>query len=137
MDRAGDSVAQLIAAAGDVTPVEVFNLFVRAWRDGLVDSDFRSGCPVLAAAIESSDEEPETVNAAGRAFSNWCAALAHLLRRHGVTQAESRRLANLVVAAVEGAVVLSRTDRSLQPVDDVGRSLRALLHDAVTGGQLR
>ena len=131
VDRAGGAVQDIILAAGDASPVEVFDLFVKAWRDGLAESDFRSGCPVLAAAVESSDGTPELVDAAGRAFTSWRAALAALLRRHGVTQAQSRRLANLVLAAVEGAVVLSRADRSLQPVDDVSRSLRTLLQEAV------
>lgn len=133
VDRAGGSVAQLIAEAGNVSPVEVFDLFVKAWRQDLVESDFRSGCPVLAAAIESSEESPEIVDAAGRAFTNWRTELAALLGRHGVTPAESRRLANLVVAAVEGAVVLSRADRSFQPIDDISRSLRSLLREAVAG----
>jgi AcrR family transcriptional regulator len=132
VDRTGDTVQHLIVAAGDVSPAEVFDIFVKAWREGLAQSDFRSGCPVLAAAIESSDHTPELVDAACRAFTSWRAALAELLRRHGVTSAEARRLANLVVAAVEGAVVLSRADRSMQPIDDVSRSLRSLLRDAVT-----
>jgi AcrR family transcriptional regulator len=131
VDRAGDSVAQLIAVAGEATPVEVFDLFVSAWRDSLVDSDFRSGCPVLAAAIESSDQTPEIVDAAGRAFTNWRSAIAALLRRHRVPRAEARRLTNLIVAGVEGAAVLSRADRNLQPIDDVTRSLRTLLEAAV------
>jgi len=132
VDRAAGSVQEIIAAAGDVTPAEVFEVFVKAWRDGLVASDFRSGCPVLAGAIESSDETPELVDAAGRALTSWRSALAALLRRHGVTPAQARRLSNLVVAAVEGAVVLSRADRDVQPVDDVHRAVRALLDTAVS-----
>ena len=132
VERAGASIEQLIASAGDHSPIEVFDTFVRAWRDVLIASSFQAGCPVLAAAIETDDETPQLTEAAARAFTSWRSALAALLRRHGASPAEARRLANLVIAAVEGAVALSRADRSAQPLDDIARTLRPLLDDAVT-----
>jgi AcrR family transcriptional regulator len=131
VERAGASIQELIAGAGDLTPVEAFDAFIAAWRDGLAASCFRAGCPVLAVAIESNDETPQLTDAAARAFTGWRSALATLLRRHGVPPAEARRLSNLVVAAVEGAVAISRAERSTQPLDDVARTLRPALHDAV------
>jgi AcrR family transcriptional regulator len=131
VERAGADIRQFIAAAGDGTPAEVFDNFIAAWRDGLVASEFRAGCPVLAVAIESNDETQQLTAAAARAFTSWRSAFAVLLRRHGVPPAEARRLSNLVVAAVEGAVAISRAERSTQPLDDVARTLRPALHDAV------
>jgi AcrR family transcriptional regulator len=132
VDRAGASIEQLVTAAGDQTPAQVFDGFIAAWREGLIASSFRAGCPVLAVAIETNDETPQLTAAAARAFTSWRRALAALLRRHGVPHAESRRLSNLVVAAVEGAVAVSRADQNIQPLDDIARALRPLLHDAVT-----
>ena len=127
VERAGASIEQLIASAGDHSPIEVFDTFVRAWRDGLIASSFQAGCPVLAVAIETDDETPQLTEAAARAFTSWRSALAALLRRHGASPAEARRLANLVIAAVEGAVALSRAEQSPQPLDDAARALRPLL----------
>lgn len=128
LHAAGGSVAALIGAAGaDATPVETFDTFVRAWRRQLADSDYRAGCPVLAVAIEANEDSPELARAAAEAFADWQSALSELLRRHGATAARARRLATLVVAAVEGAVALGRTERSLRPLDDVARELRPLL----------
>jgi AcrR family transcriptional regulator len=132
VEHAGASIEQLIASAGDHSPIEVFDAFVKAWRDDLIASSFQAGCPVLAVAIETDDETPQLTDAAARAFTSWRGALRALLRRHGVPPAEARRLANLVVAAIEGAVALSRADRSAQPLDDIARTLRPLLNDAVT-----
>ena len=82
---------------------------------------------MLAVAIETDDETPQLTEAAARAFTSWRSALAALLRRHGASPAEARRLANLVIAAVEGAVALSRAEQSPQPLDDAARALRPLL----------
>jgi len=97
VERAGASIEQLIASAGDHSP------------------------------IETDDETPQLTEAAARAFTSWRSALAALLRRHGASPAEARRLANLVIAAVEGAVALSRAEQSPQPLDDAARALRPLL----------
>ena len=132
VERAGARIEQLIASAGDHSLIEVFEAFVKAWRDDLIASSFQAGCPVLAVAIETDDETPQLTEAAARAFTSWRSALAALLRRHGASPAEARRLGNLVIAAVEGAVALSRADRSAQPLDDIARTLRPLLDDAVT-----
>lgn len=129
VERAGAAMERLIVGARDRSPAESFDAFIATWRKALTDSSFRAGCPVLAVAIESSDEAPQL--AAARAFASWRAALAAQLRRHGVPPAEARRLANLVVAAIEGAVAISRAERSTQPLDDSARALRPLLHEAV------
>jgi AcrR family transcriptional regulator len=131
LERAGEDILQFIAGADDGTPADVFATFIAAWRDGLIASDFRAGCPVLAVAIEFNEETPQLTEAAARAFASWRDAFAVLLRRHGVPLAEARRLSNLVVAAVEGAVAISCADHSIQPLDDVARTLRPLLRDAV------
>ena len=127
VERAGASIEQLIASAGDHSPIEVFDAFVKAWRDGLIASSFQAGCPVLAVAIESDNQTPQLTEAAARAFTSWRSALAALLRRHGASPAEARRLGNLVIAAMEGAVALSRAEQSPQPLDDAARALRPLL----------
>jgi AcrR family transcriptional regulator len=127
VDRAGAVVARLIAAAGNATPLEVFDAFVASWREGLEDTGFRAGCPVLAVSIEVDVHTPTLNAAAARAFTSWRGALIELLKLHGASPVRARRLAALIVAAVEGAVVLCRADRSLQPLDDVARELRPLL----------
>src|SRR5215469_6836329 len=71
VEHAGASIEQLLADAGDLTPVEVFDGFVSAWRDGIVASSFLSGCPVLAVAIESNEDTPQLTAAAARAFASW------------------------------------------------------------------
>lgn len=130
VDRAGNALAGVLAGPGS-GPVETFDAFIAAWRANLVASDFRAGCPVLAVAIESNDEAPQLTRAAARAFGSWREALGAMLRRHDVPPAHARRLATLIVASVEGAVAISRVERSPQPLDDIARELRVVLREAL------
>lgn len=130
VDRAGASIGTIIADAGDATPLQTIDAFLAAWRANLQASDFRAGCPVLAVAIEAGNDTAELTDAAARAFGSWRDALSELLRRNQVPAAQARRLATMIVASIEGAVALCRVERDLQPLDDVGRELRALLRAA-------
>lgn len=133
VDLAGASIGTIIADSADATPVQMLDAFLAAWRANLAASDFRAGCPVLAVAIESGQDTAQLTDAAARAFASWREALAQLLRRNQISAAHARRLATLIVASVEGAVALCRVEHDLQPLDDVGRELRALLRDAAPG----
>jgi AcrR family transcriptional regulator len=130
VQRAGEAIAQVIHGAPDATPVERLDRFLAAWRTHVQASDFRAGCPVLAVAIEFTEGTRRLHEASERAFASWRRGLSQALRQHDVPPARARRLATLVVASIEGAVVLSRVERDLRPLDDVGRELRAVLRAA-------
>ncbi|CAO5184056.1 Uncharacterized HTH-type transcriptional regulator Rv0196 [Frankia sp. AiPs1] len=130
LDLAGATVGEIVVRAGDRTPSQVFDAFIASWRSTLVDSQYRAGCPVLAVAVESNDNAPQLTHAAARAFASWQTALAELLHHHGATPVRARRIATLVVASVEGAVVLCRVERSPRPIDDIARELRPLISQA-------
>jgi AcrR family transcriptional regulator len=125
---AGDYIAASIeraARGGD--PVTAVREFTGAWRTVLESSDFRAGCPVVAVAVEAQDEASPLTEAAAGAFAAWRSTLEQLLRARGVSAARSRRLATTTVAAIEGAVVICRAQRDIQPLTDVSRELESLL----------
>ena len=92
----------------------------RYWRAVLRDSDFAAGCPVVAATLEG-DRNPAAREAAGQAFNRWRLLLAQSLRRSGIERDRSRSLAMLVVASIEGAVIVSRAQCSSAPIDHVAK----------------
>jgi len=129
---AGDYVAGLIEAAtraDDVT--EAIDAFFAVWRDRLVESDFRAGCPIVAVAVETNDEAPQLARSAAEVFARWREALAGLFLRNGVAEGRSRRLAAFVIAAVEGAVIMCRAERSTAPLDDAAAEIHDLLVHAL------
>lgn len=96
------------------------------WRRVLSDSDFETGSTVGAAAVSRSTD-PEIADIAERQFARWEDGLAASLRSRGFESDRARSLAVTVLASMEGAVVLCRVHRSLEPLDRVVEQIGSLL----------
>jgi hypothetical protein len=81
-----------------------------------------AGCPIVAAILGRS-EAPAAAHAAAEAVGEWQAILADRLIRAGADRDNARSLAALIVAAIEGAVILALATQSTAALDDVGRHL--------------
>jgi AcrR family transcriptional regulator len=128
---ASDVVAARIERAiGSGDPVAALRAYVAGWRRTLEHSDFRAGCPIVAVAVEAT-EEPALAEAVAAAFERWERMFATALREAGVSRARARRLATLTVSSIEGAVVLCRARRDVGPLVDVGRELEAVIAAAL------
>lgn len=126
---AGTFIEELLAdllAGGD--PAAALRRFTDYWRDALARNDFEDGCPVAAAAL-SSPETTEARAVAARAFSRWQQQVAASLVARGHDPAEAADVAGLAIAAVEGALIVARAQRSTEPLERVARQLSALLAD--------
>lgn len=123
---AGAFIASLLEALATEEPAVAVEKFVGYWRSTLTDKDFEDGCPITAAAV-SGDETLEARAAAGRAFGRWEGALASAITARGVPADRARSLATLIIAAVEGALVMARAQRSDEPLRAVAAELRGLL----------
>ena len=118
-----DIAASLREHLSEPDPIEAFTTM---WRGVLVETDFEGGCPVLAAAC-SRDEAPEAAAAAADAYSMWAEMLSERLRADGIKAEVAQSLSTTIVAAFEGAVVLSRAIRSTQPLDAVALHMSELV----------
>lgn len=123
---------RLAAATRDGSSADTVRLFVDVVRRSLRASDFRLGCAVAGVALDLTPSDNELIGLTAEAFRGWRSTLETVFRRDGATEAQARRLATLVVASVEGALILARVERDLTPVTDVGHELdahvRATLH---------
>jgi hypothetical protein len=100
---------------------EVTDLFLRVWRSVLVRSKFRAGCAIVAVTVAA--DSPALLEHAAAIFRAWRGRLARLLIAGGVARADASRFAAILIAASEGAVVLSRAEQSLEPFDLVASQL--------------
>ncbi|MFI6731076.1 TetR/AcrR family transcriptional regulator [Streptomyces sp. R-74717] len=130
---AGETVARALREEFEAGPVAGLRAFLALWRDIVVTTDFRAGCPVLAVAIEEppADEVPAALDAAAEVFDGWETLLADSLRRHGADAGQAAQLATLIVASVEGTIAMCRAKRSAQPFDHTAEQLHALVLQAI------
>lgn len=124
---AGDSITALIDEAVAKGGIALIRTFIEFWDRSLVDDDFAAGCPVMAAAIGSGDDEPDLVGVAGTVFGDWRDAMARAFVADGLESADAESLAITSIAALEGAVVLCRSLRSTTPLHDVAEQIEFLI----------
>ncbi|KAG1434432.1 hypothetical protein G6F55_014540 [Rhizopus delemar] len=95
------------------------------WRERLLRSGFREGCPVLAAAVEEPVEamHSQPRAAAAEVFARWQGHLASAFIAEGHAPAAAGELASLVIASVEGAVAMCRALQDIAPFDQVAAQL--------------
>lgn len=129
----GDKVTAGLAHALKAGPVSGLKAFLAIWREEVVRSDFRAGCPVLSVAVEepASEEEMAALLVAESVFRDWMKLLSASLREHGVGKAQAEAIATLVVASVEGTIALCRAQRSVKPLDQVSKQLEMVITSAI------
>ncbi|HEY0246659.1 MAG TPA: TetR/AcrR family transcriptional regulator [Gryllotalpicola sp.] len=98
-------------------PAAVAAHFLEAWRVLLLRGGFAIGCSVTAVAVAA--ESVTLLDAAAAVFREWRAQLAELLRTAGVETGRADAFAVTLIAASEGAVVMSRAARSIEPFETV------------------
>lgn len=125
VDFAGEYLASRIERAA--SGVEALDALIEGFRKQLAASDFRAGCPVVAVAVESGDQIDPVLDRAAAAFARWTQLIADRLTADGVAADLAEELAMLILTGVEGAIVVARASRDVQPLDMVHRQLRALL----------
>ena len=87
------------------------------------ESNFRSGCPIATILLETVPASATVTKAGNRAIDSWIDIIAEVLRRDGTARRQAHRTAQLIVAAMEGALILSRVQQSSRPILDVATML--------------
>jgi AcrR family transcriptional regulator len=118
---AGDRALNVLDAVDGQPPKAVTAFFLDIWREVLVRSDLRAGCAVLAVTVAT--DSPDLLDRAASIFRAWRGRLAELYVTGGMDADAAARLATTLVAATEGAVVVSRAERSLEPFELVAQEL--------------
>ncbi len=110
--------------------LERIKYLVRRFVD--VPSPVPGGCPMMNAAIDSDDGNPVLRGLAKEAISDWKKRLSVLVRE-GMERGEiregtdPRRISNTFVAALEGALMISRLEGNRTAVRDAGAMLEGIL----------
>ena len=118
LDLAGEAVRAKIAHAAEASPnAEAFLTGIaRAMAADLEKSDYCNGCPIATTALETAAQSDVLAAAARRAFQSWEQEVARGLERFGAKPDHAALAATAVLSQIEGALLLARTYRSVEPL---------------------
>jgi TetR/AcrR family transcriptional regulator, lmrAB and yxaGH operons repressor len=131
---AGEAVRQGIAKAAEASEnAEMFlTRIVRAMASDLEKSDFKEGCPIATTALETAAQS-EVLGAATRnAFQKWELEIKRALFRLGMPAGDADLAATMVLSQLEGALLLARTYRSLEPLRRAEQAMKLLVRGRQT-----
>jgi len=95
-------------------------------------STIPGGCPLMNTAIDADDGNPALRDLARKGIQDWRARLVHIVET-GITAGEirrstdPRRIANTLIATLEGALMISRLENNRNALRDAQNTLDALL----------
>ena len=99
----------------------------RGMAANLEASDFREGCPLATTVLEIATDSEAIGKAAREAFAAWEREIAQGLVRFGSGEKQAATAATAILSQLEGALLLARTYRNLQPMRRAEDMLRLLV----------
>lgn len=102
--------------------------FVDLTRSLLLATDYGQGCTMagILANVGADASEPLRVSV-GDTIAGWIESVTDGLITHGVKPTKAKEVATNVIAAVEGAIIVSRATRTITPFAHVKVMLASLL----------
>jgi AcrR family transcriptional regulator len=131
-DFAANWVDRYVTGARKPTPAGLFAHLASQWKREFLGRGFGRGCPIMSSAGDLAGTDSPIGDSLRSALSHWLEAIGGALVTMGVPATRSRRLATVMLSALEGAIMLARVQRSVRPLTTVVSDLAPLLDDAVT-----
>ncbi|GFG62854.1 putative HTH-type transcriptional regulator [Mycobacterium kubicae] len=130
VDYAGDYIARIITESEG--GVALLDALIERYREQLLTTDFRAGCPIAAVSVEAGEAADRekmapVIERAAAVFDRWSDLIAQRFIADGVAAQRAHELAVLATSALEGALLLARVRRDVAPLDLVHRQLHDLL----------
>jgi AcrR family transcriptional regulator len=99
---------------------DAIGVIVAPWRRLLVDHDFALGCPLAATVVDAADNDDLRVHVS-ELLDRWQASVAGVYVKFGDSPAGADEQSTVLLAALEGALILARARRGTEPLDTVER----------------
>ena len=109
----------LALTAAETFP-DAIGVIVAPWRRLLVDHDFALGCPLAATVVDAADNDDLRVHVS-ELLAHYQATVANVYVKFGDPPAQAAEQSTVLLAALEGALILARARRSTEPLDTVER----------------
>ncbi len=124
-DRIAEALRAVASAAPD--PATAIERVIGFLADTLTESDFQRGCPLATVALDAASESAMIQQACSDGYHSWHGTLVDYLVRQGLPIERADGLAVIMLAAIEGGLLLARTQRDVAPLRAIAAHLRSTL----------
>jgi TetR/AcrR family transcriptional repressor of lmrAB and yxaGH operons len=121
-----DTESGIVKAA---TLADAIEAIFAPWRRVLLESNFTMGCPIAATVIDASGDD-RLRQEARALLDQWRDAVQAALVKFGARESTAEDDSSVLLAALEGALILSRANQSAQPLDTAQRFFTRSLTEA-------
>jgi TetR/AcrR family transcriptional repressor of lmrAB and yxaGH operons len=119
------------ALANARTPAQGVRSFADATAQLMRDSGYTFGCPVAPVVLDGATGDGELERLCRDTFARWIGMLRTSFSDAGLAARSASRLALLVVAAIEGALLIARAYRDCAPITDIAAELEEIVAAAL------
>lgn len=128
VERVGVEVAQRFRDLHE-SGVDLDTFIVRVFKTTAKESKergYKASCPMAAMAAGVSSDNPKLAAAIREAFASWEREIAKAAEARGMTRANAEIFASALLAAMEGAFVVSKSQASSAAHVNASRAIQAL-----------
>lgn len=121
VELAGGMICEMLTelAAKYRDPTKFLRGYCKVMAGWMEESGFSSGCPVATTLLENAPGSPSITAAGARAIDSWIKVIAEVHINAGMDARKSKRKAQIIVSAMEGALILARVRKSAKPIMDL------------------
>jgi TetR/AcrR family transcriptional repressor of lmrAB and yxaGH operons len=109
------------------TAADAIAWWYRKAGEALAGDGYRDGCPIATLALEMANSSPRLTAACLAAFERWNGVLTGLLQDRGYSAAQAGDLSVAIMNNLQGALILSRVQRSTTPLTQAATHVTTLL----------
>ena len=130
--RLCDTMREVVTAAPDAA--SGIRAVVELLADVLTGSDFQRGCPLAAVTLDAAGDSEQIREACAQGYASWRALIAEFLTGHGLAADRADTLATVVLAAIEGALLVAKAGHDITPLGAVAEHLRVTIENEIKEG---
>ncbi|WP_410655540.1 TetR/AcrR family transcriptional regulator [Amycolatopsis sp. lyj-112] len=124
-ERLCDQLRTVVASSPDV--VTGIENVIEALATSLEESNFQRGCPLATVALDVAGESEAIRQACADGYNSW-----HTLIAGALDSDKADELATVVLAAIEGGLLLAKTLRTAAPLRAMAPHLRTTLEQELS-----